>query len=133
MKIVYKFVTGEINVVEVSEEVGEVILSSRRQEHADNERHRYHSQVKLELADYYFGEFAYEVSAEEELFIRMYEDERRRRFYDAFEQLTPVQKRRVRMRAKGLTYKKISEIEGCDVRAVFDSVQQARKIFKKLF
>ena len=41
MIIKYKFSTGEVTEVEVSEEIGTVILDSRREEHASNERHRY--------------------------------------------------------------------------------------------
>ena len=40
MKIKYKFATGEATEVEVSEEIGTVILDSKRAEHAGNERKR---------------------------------------------------------------------------------------------
>lgn len=52
MIIKYKFSTGEVTEVEVSEEIGTVILDSRREEHASNERHRYHTAFSLDDMDY---------------------------------------------------------------------------------
>lgn len=46
MIIKYKFATGEVTEVEVSDEIGTVILDSRREEHANNERHRYSCSLK---------------------------------------------------------------------------------------
>lgn len=48
MIIKYKFATGEVTEVEVSDEIGTVILDSRREEHANNERHRYHTAFSLD-------------------------------------------------------------------------------------
>ena len=42
MKIKYKFATGEVTEVEVSDEIGAVITASRKAEHALEERNRYH-------------------------------------------------------------------------------------------
>jgi len=52
MIIKYKFATGEVTEVEVSDEIGTVILDSRREEHADNERHRYHTAFSLDDMTY---------------------------------------------------------------------------------
>lgn len=41
MIIKYKFATGDVTEVEVSDEIGNVILDSRGEKHANNERHRY--------------------------------------------------------------------------------------------
>lgn len=38
MIIKHKFATGEVTAVEVSDEIATVILDSRREEHANNER-----------------------------------------------------------------------------------------------
>ena len=51
MIIKYKFATGEVTEVEVSDEIGTVILDSRREEHASNERHRYHTAFSLDDMD----------------------------------------------------------------------------------
>ena len=42
MKIKYAFLDGTMTEVEVSDEIGAVIIDSRKAEHAQNERHRYH-------------------------------------------------------------------------------------------
>ena len=42
MKIKYAFLDGTVTEVEVSDEVGAVIIDSRKAEHAQDERHRYH-------------------------------------------------------------------------------------------
>ena len=42
MIIKYKFATGEVTEVEVSDEIGAVITASRKAEHALEERNRYH-------------------------------------------------------------------------------------------
>ncbi len=52
MIIKYKFATGEVTEVEVSDEIGTVILDSRREEHANNERHRYHTAFSLDDMTY---------------------------------------------------------------------------------
>lgn len=48
MIIKYKFAIGKVTEVEVSDEIGTVILDSRREEHADNERHHYHTAFSLD-------------------------------------------------------------------------------------
>ena len=52
MIIKYKFATGEVTEVEVSDEIGTVILDSRREEHANSERHRYHTAFSLDDMTY---------------------------------------------------------------------------------
>ena len=42
MKIKYAFLDGTVTEVEVSDEIGVVIIDSRKAEHAQDERHRYH-------------------------------------------------------------------------------------------
>lgn len=42
MKIKYAFLDGTVTEVEVSDEVGAVIIDSRKAEHAQDERHHYH-------------------------------------------------------------------------------------------
>lgn len=43
MKIKYAFLDGTVTEVEVSDEIGAVIIDSRKAEHAQDERHRYHT------------------------------------------------------------------------------------------
>lgn len=42
MKITYKFTTGEVTEVEVSDEIGAVIVESRRKEENLARKERYH-------------------------------------------------------------------------------------------
>ena len=65
MKITYKFATGETSVVEVSDEIGEIIMESRRKEHADNERHRYHTQEYLDGENFLCDELADDFNLED--------------------------------------------------------------------
>ncbi len=45
MKIKYAFLDGTVTEVEVSDEIGAVIIDSRKAEHAQDERHRYHTRI----------------------------------------------------------------------------------------
>ena len=46
MKIKYTFADGTTTEVEVSEEVGAVVIESRKAEHAQDERQRYYISLK---------------------------------------------------------------------------------------
>ena len=51
MKIKYAFLDGTVTEVEVSDEIGAVIIDSRKAEHAQDERHRYHAyEIKTGLS-----------------------------------------------------------------------------------
>lgn len=58
MKIKYEFANGEVTEVDVSGEIGTVILESRRAEHANNERHRYHAAFSVDDMEYDDAKFA---------------------------------------------------------------------------
>ena len=133
MKVTYRFANGEISEVEVSEEIGEVIMSSRRKEHADDERQRYHTERYLDGCDFLSDEITDGVSVEDEIIGRMEENIKKQRFWEIFEQLTPKQMRRVSMRASGLTIQEIAKVEGCNYRAVHDSLELVKKKFEIFF
>ena len=57
MKITYKSVTGEVTAVEVSEEIGTVIIDSRRKEDNLDRKERYHS-YSLDAITYEGEEYA---------------------------------------------------------------------------
>lgn len=132
MKITYKFATGETSVVEVSDEIGEIIMESRRKEHADNERHRYHTQEYLDGENFLCDELADDFNLEDEVISRIEENPRDKKIREIFNTLTPIQQRRLRMRAAGLTIEKIAEIEGTYNFSVTESLRLARKKFEKL-
>ena len=51
MKIKYAFLDGATTEVEVSEEIGTVIIDSRKAEHAQDERQRYHCPYSYDAID----------------------------------------------------------------------------------
>lgn len=129
MIIKYKFVTGEVTEVEVSEEIGAVITASRRDEHALEERNRYHC-YSFDAIEYEGKEYA-DPDTPESIHERT---ERDKRLYAALETLTEVQRRRLLMRAEGLSYREIARREGVsDHKKIQKSINEAREKIKKFF
>lgn len=128
MKIKYKFATGEVTEVEVSEEIGTVILESRRTEHAGNERHRYHTafsfdELDCEDKDYFSsGGDPAETLADAET-------AKEREF--VLEQLTPVQRRRFMKYADGMSIAEIARSENAAFNSVKESIESAQKKLRK--
>ena len=132
MKITYNFANGETSVVEVSEEVGEIIMDSRRKEHADDERQRYHICCSLDGLDFEGEAFSDEsCNPENELIEKLENELKNRRIADCLARLSVEQKRRVLLKADGKTLEEIAAIEGCTPQAVFKSIKKAKKIFEK--
>ena len=129
MKITYRFANGETSVVEVSEEVGQVIMTSRRKEHADDEKQRYYCSCSLDGLDYEGMAFVDESNPEQEV-VENYD---KQRFWKAFNQLNEIQKRRLRLRAEGLSLDEIAAIEGVSKPTIYESLNYAKKKFEKLF
>ena len=126
MKIKYKFATGEVTEVEVSDEIGAVITASRKAEHALEERNRYHC-YSLDAIDYEgleYGEC-------DEYPIEDDSAERVERIKAAFGQLTETQQRRLRMYADGKTLREIASLENASFQSVAESIEAARKKFLK--
>lgn len=122
MKINYAFCNGEHDTVDVDEELGRFIMDSRRAEHANNERQRYHcyplfdeNDKEIELADWRQPGDAIE------------KEELRDELRDMLNLLTDVQRRRLLMLAAGMSSREIAEREGTSHTAVLLSIQQARK------
>ncbi len=129
MKITYQFADGTISEVEVSDEIGTIIIDSRRAEHADDERERYHREFSLDGMDYENSDWTTSASPEEGLLAHHNIDA----FYRKLSCLTDVQRRRLLAYAEGMTYREIAQEEGVQVKAVQDSIEQARKKLKKIF
>lgn len=66
MKIKYAFLDGTTTEVEVSEEIGAVIIDSRKAEHAQDERQRYHCPYSYDAIDYEGEEYATDDTPETE-------------------------------------------------------------------
>ena len=129
MKIRYTFDNGETSEVEVSEEIGTIIMDSRRVESNGDRRQRYHC-WSLDSIDFEGSEYGSPDFAEELL---NGTEERNDRVRKAFSNLTGTQQRRMLMLAAGLSAQAIAEKEGVNIRAVVESIRYARKKFLKFF
>lgn len=129
MIIKYTFATNEETEVEVSEEIGTVILESRRKESNGDRKERAHcwslDAIAYEGDEYGIPDFT------EAMFDGS--DERAIRIREAFSHLTDTQQRRMLMLASGLSEREIARREGVAVRAVEESIAYARKKFFKYF
>lgn len=128
MKINYTFTNGETSEVEVTEEIGNMILDSRRQESNQERRERYHC-YSLEAAVYEGKDYADEETPETEL-LRHLENQR---MAEVLDKLSDTQRRRLLMLAQGLSVREIARREGKDIKTVRESIEGARKKFLKLF
>lgn len=112
----------------VSEEIGTVIVDSRRAEHANNERHRYHSAFSLDDMAYEGSQFG-DTSGDPQLILERREDNASLR--RGLASLTPIQRRRFLKFAAGMSYAAIGRSEKVDANTVKESVQAAQKHMKK--
>ena len=129
MKITYKFADGSTSEVEVSEEIGTVIMDSRRKESNADRKERYHC-WSMDAIDY--EGIAYSVP---DFVNALFDDteEMNARVRTAFSRLTETQQRRMLMLASGMSERDIARREGVNIRAVVESVEYARKKFLKHF
>lgn len=128
MKINYTFANGEVSEVEVNEEIGNVILDSRREENNLDRKERYHC-YSMDAADYEGEEYADRETPESVLFLQL----ENKSIADAFDKLSEVQKRRLLMLAQGLSFREIARREGKDIKTIRESIEGARKKFLKFF
>ena len=129
MKVTYKFATGEVTEVEVSEEIGTVILDSRRKEHAGNERHRYHTAFSLDDMEYEDKDYFATDDNPEKAFMQKEFDKKRKAMLS---QLTPVQRRRFELYENGMSIAEIARKEKAAFNSVKESIESAQKKLKKL-
>ena len=129
MKVKYEFDNGEITEVEVSEEIGAMVIDSRRDEESGNRKERRHC-YSLDAITYEGKEYSIPDFTE-----KMLDDSREHnaRVREAFSHLTKTQQRRLLMLAGGLSIRKIAEREGKDYRYVYESIEAAKKKFLKFF
>ena len=128
MKIKYTFDNGENSEVEVNEEIGAVILESRRKEE-NMERKRRRRCYSLDDIDFEGDDFA-DDRTPESLFMEQLDNEH---IKETLDKLSDLHRRRLLMLAQGLTIREIAKIEGVTVRAVFDSIEKAKEAFKKIY
>lgn len=127
MKIKYTFNNGENSEVEVKEELGFVIMESRRAEAALDKKEQRHcyslDAITYEGLEYGTSDFT------ESLFNGS--DERNAHIREAFSHLTEIQQRRMLMLAAGLSIREIAKRENKDFGSVYESIEAGRKNFLK--
>ena len=128
MKIKYQFANGDVSEVEVSEDVGSIIVDSRRKEDNLDRKERYHC-YSYDAINYEGEEYA-DPDTPDSLLER---DELSKKVLNAMSHLTEIQVRRIILLSEGHSIREIAEMEGVRHKAVEDSIEQARKKFKKYF
>ena len=128
MKINYTFNNGENSEVEVNEELGAVILESRRKEE-NMERNRRRRCYSLDDVDFEGDDFADERTPES-LFMEQLDNEH---IKETLDKLSETQRRRLLMYAEGMSIEDIARVEGVYHTSISRSIEAARKIFLKNF
>ncbi len=136
MKITYKFADGTISEVEVSEELGQAITTSRREEENYERKMRYHCPISIDQLEYQGIEFA-DPDTPFSLYERKLKEQEQKAINDfVMSHLTETQRRRIQLTADGLTTREIAAIEGVAQQVIVKSLQAARKkaiVLKKEF
>lgn len=129
MKIKYAFLDGTVTEVEVSDEIGAVIIDSRKAEHAQDERHRYHC-YSYDAIDYEGEEYG----TRDEYTVEDDSAEQTARIREAFSHLTATQQRRLRLYANGKTLREIAAMERSTSHTSSSSaIAKERTVFQKSF
>ena len=131
MKIKYESVTGEITEVEVSEEIGAVIIDSRRKEENLARKERYHC-YSLDAIKYGDNDKFAPTTGETPL-TELIRNEDNSYIYEAFSKLSDIQQRRLLMFASGMTLREIAAEEKVHFTVVQESLNAGRKKFLKFF
>ena len=129
MFINYRLEDGSTVLVEVTEETAAYILENDREMANADRRERYHCPYRIEAMEYEGDSLAYRLTPDE-IFVRKEEQEH---ISDTRSCLTDVQLRRLTMKADGMTLREIAAAEGTTVNAVMESLEAAKKKFKKHF
>jgi len=128
MKIKYEFANGETSEVEVEEDVGTLIIDSRKVEHAQEQKQRRHC-ISLDAIEYEGIGFA-----DPETPVTDFErKELNETIANALLTLTEVQKRRFLLFADGMSIADIARLENTEFNTVKDSISGARKKLKNFF
>ena len=126
MKINYTFINGETSEVEVSEEIGSVILDSRREEDNLDRKERSHC-YSLDAALYEGRDYA-DPDTPETILERMAGNQH---LADILSRLLEVQRKRLLLYMEKKSLREVARIEGVDHKAVKKSINAARKFFEK--
>lgn len=127
MKIEYRFINGDVSLEEVSDNIGEFILISRREEsNLDKKESRYNyslDSVEFEGIEYADKETVEDVLSKED-------SHRKTEIFLAC--LTAKQRKRIELLMDGCSYREIARIEGVDHKQVMKSIKAVKTKFLKL-
>lgn len=132
MIIRYNFADGTASEVEVSNEIGSIIIKARREE--ENLSRKEHNHC-LSIEGFLYEGVELTTGETIETFLKKEDDREqlRKRINAAFDQLSEKQYRRLIMRIDGHKLHEIAEIEQVKINAVRKSISFAKKNFKKFF
>ena len=126
MIIKYSFTDGENTEVEVSEEIGSVILEMERKANNLDRKERRHC-YSMDAAVYEGSDYALDEDILSDLITR----EDNSLLYDAIRKLPEPQQSRFLRYADGVSMREIARQDGVRYNAVCDSIKLARKNLKK--
>ncbi len=129
MFINYRLADGSTVLVEVTEETAAYILENDREISNADRKERYHCPYHIEAMEYEGDSLAYHLTPEEIVIRR----ETQAEMDNALTCLTDAQLRRLTMKADGMTLREIASAEGTTVNAVRESLEAAKKKFRKNF
>lgn len=130
MKIKYAFATGETTEVEVNDDVGTIILDSRRMESNSDRKERYHCYSLESIAKFDDHDDRFprdETTPLDELLSAEFNSHLNK----ALEQLSVKQKERLLLLANGYSIREIAKRENKDHKTILESIEAARKKIKK--
>ena len=116
VKIDYKFADGHIESIEVTEEVAEFISASNREEHALEERERYHTDIYLDAGEYE-GSWYADNETPAYFYNLLEEEERVEAFISSLEE-HEQRRLRLKMDEPSLSYTKIADMEGVNESSI---------------
>lgn len=132
MKITYKFADGTISEVEVSEELGQAITTSRREEENYERKMRYHCPISIDQLEYQGIEFA-DPDTPFSLYERKLKEQKQKAINDfVMSHLTETQRRRILKLSEGMSVCEIADEEGVAHQVISKSIEGIRKKAKKL-
>ncbi|MBR1442062.1 MAG: hypothetical protein IJ583_00830 [Firmicutes bacterium] len=126
MKVKYEFQDGEFVEIEVSENIGKIIVDMERTEENSNRKERYHcvNYNGTQLSTSIFTDDKYSPEAVIE------NDTYSKKLFAALDILSPTQKRRFLMYADGMSITEIAAAEKVNHAAVVRSIKAAQKKIK---
>nr|DAS30078.1 MAG TPA: RNA polymerase sigma factor [Caudoviricetes sp.] len=129
MFINYRLADGSTILVEVTEETAAFILENDREMANADRKERYHCPYHIEAMQYEGDSLAYYKTLED-IAIR---EEEKQHINDTLSFLTDAQLRRLTMKADGMALREIAKAKGTSVNAVRESLEAAKRKFKKHF